>query len=550
MSNIIEKGCRYKSAGRLAAASRGGGTGEQVGIGGRRARDPMMRNVEPTGELEGQGNDQGVEVNGDVDGVIDFSTIIAHQSAGRLAAASRGGRTGEQVGRGGNQGSNQRDNKNQSGTAINDNIQGDVRNVIVNNGRRGCTYKEFLACNPKEYDGKGVTLKNRRIERYVYGLTPQIRGMVAATEPKTIQKAVQIASILIDEAIMNGSIKKNPEKRENEGEPRKDRNVIKSCEVEIKGYVFDINLIPFGSGSFDVIIGMDWLSNHKDEIICHEKVVRIYLLAVVKSPNRLSPSEMEELSGQLKELQDKGDLFDQLRGSQYFSKIDIRFRYRQLRVHEDDSPKTTFRTCYGHFKFTVMPIGLTNAPAERIAMDFVMQLPRTSSGHDIIWVIVDRLTKSAYFLPIREDYKMDRLVRHYLNEIIDRHGVPISIISDRDSRFTSRFWQSIQEALGTTLDMSTAYHLQTDGQSERTIQTLEDMHRVCVLDFGGSWDVYLLLVEFSCNISYHFSVRCALFKALYETIEKIAQIRDNLKATRDRQKSYVDKRRKPLEFSV
>ncbi|GJS92235.1 putative reverse transcriptase domain-containing protein [Tanacetum coccineum] len=95
---------------------------------------------------------------------------------------------------------------------------------------------------------------------------------------------------------------------------------------------------------------------------------------------------------------------------------------------------------------------------EGIAMDFVTKLPRTSSGHDTIWVIVDRLTKSAYFLPMREDYKMDRLARLYLNEIVTRHGVPISIISDRDSRFTSRFWQSMQEALGTRLDMSTAYH--------------------------------------------------------------------------------------------
>ncbi|GJZ98304.1 putative reverse transcriptase domain-containing protein [Tanacetum coccineum] len=109
---------------------------------------------------------------------------------------------------------------------------------------------------------------------------------------------------------------------------------------------------------------------------------------------------------------------------------------------------------------------------------------RTSSGHDTIWVIMDRLTKSAYFLPIREDYK--RLARLYLNEIVARHGVPILIISDRDSRFTSRFWQSIQEALGTHLDMSMTYHPQTDGQSEYTIQTLEDMLRACVLDFAGS----------------------------------------------------------------
>ncbi|GJW56642.1 putative reverse transcriptase domain-containing protein [Tanacetum coccineum] len=173
------------------------------------------------------------------------------------------------------------------------------------------------------------------------------------------------------------------------------------------------------------------------------------------------------------------------------------------------------------------------------------------------------------------DYKMDRFARLYLNEIVARHGVPISIISDRDSRFTLRFWQSTQKALGTRLDMSMAYHPQTDGQSERTIQTLEDMLRACVLDFGGSWDVHLPLVEFSYNNSYHSSVRCALFEALYgrkcrspimwaevregqligpelvqETTEKISQIKDRLKAARDRQKSYADKRRKPLEFSV
>ncbi|GJY13975.1 putative reverse transcriptase domain-containing protein [Tanacetum coccineum] len=189
---------------------------------------------------------------------------------------------------------------------------------------------------------------------------------------------------------------------------------------------------------------------------------------------------------------------------------------------------------------------------EGIAMDFVTKLPRTSCGHDTIWVIVDRLTKSAHFLPMREDYKMDRLARLYLNEIVARHGMPISIISNRNSRFTSRFWQSMQEALGTRLDMSTAYHPQTNSQSDRIIQTLEDMLRACVLDFKGSWDVHLPLVEFSYNNSYHSSVRCAPFEALYvpETTEKISQIKDRLKAARDRQKSYADKRRKPLEFSV
>ncbi|GJV56868.1 putative reverse transcriptase domain-containing protein, partial [Tanacetum coccineum] len=167
------------------------------------------------------------------------------------------------------------------------------------------------------------------------------------------------------------------------------------------------------------------------------------------------------------------------------------------------------------------PSGLLQQPEipkwkwEGIVMDFVIKLPRASSGHDIIWVFMDRLTKSAHFLPMREDYKMDILARLYLNEIVARHGVPISIILDHDSRFISRFWLSMQEALGTRLDMSTAFHPQTDGQSERTIQTLEDMLRACILDFRGSWDVHLPLVEFSYNNSYHSSVRCALFEALY-----------------------------------
>ncbi|GJU31373.1 putative reverse transcriptase domain-containing protein [Tanacetum coccineum] len=583
-----------------------------------------------------------------------------------------------------------------------------------------------------------------------------------------------------------------------------------------------------GQGSFDVIVGMDWLSNQKAVIVCHEKIVRIPVgegkvlyvqgecnvgktktlmstkaneptlsdipivrdfedvfpddlsglppqpqvefcidlipgaTAVAKSLYRLAPSEMQELSEQLQELQDKGfirpshspwgapvlfvkkkdgsfrmcidyhelnkltiknryplyridDLFDQLQGACYFSKINLRSSYHQLRVHDDDISKTAFRTRYEHFEFTVMPFGLTNAPVvfmdlmnrvckpyldkfvivfiddiliysktkedhenhlrlmldllrkeklyakfskcefwlqesevkglilvaqgeafkdenviveglnvgsvrtkiideahktrysvhpgadkiyydlrdmywwpgmkkeiaiyvskcltcaksssllqqpeipewkwEKIAMDFITKFLRSSSGHDAIWVIVDRLTKSAHFLAIREDYSMEKLARLYIDEIVARHGVPTSIISDRDGRFTSRFWQTMQKALGTRLDMSTAYHPQTDGQSERTIQMLEDMLRACVIDFGGSWNIHLPLAEFSYNNSYHSSILCAPFEALYgrkcrspvlwaeigdsrlirpELVQETTDIRDRLKAARDR----------------
>ncbi|GJY40993.1 putative reverse transcriptase domain-containing protein [Tanacetum coccineum] len=190
-------------------------------------------------------------------------------------------------------------------------------------------------------------------------------------------------------------------------------------------------------------------------------------------------------------------------------------------------------------------------------------------------VIVDCLTKSAHFIPTRATDNMETLTRLYIKEIVSRHGVPISIISDYDSHFTSRLWQSLQNALGTQLDMSTTYHPETDRQSERTIQTLEDMLRAYVIDFGKGWDKHLLLIEFSLNNSYHANIKAAPFEALYgwkcrspvcwaevgdvqltgpeiihETTEKIVQIRQHLQAARDRQRSYANVRRKPLEFQV
>ncbi|GJZ66193.1 putative reverse transcriptase domain-containing protein [Tanacetum coccineum] len=185
-------------------------------------------------------------------------------------------------------------------------------------------------------------------------------------------------------------------------------------------------------------------------------------------------------------------------------------------------------------------------------MDFVTKLPKTTSGQDTIWVIVDRLTKSSHFLPMKETDSIEKLMRQYLKKVVSRHGVPVLIISDRDT-----------------------YYPQTDGQSERSIQTLEDMLRACVIDFVKCWDRHLPLVESSYNNSYHTSIKAELFEALYgrkcrspicwaevrdaqltgleivhETTEKIIQIKKCIQAARDRHKSYADRRRKPLEFEV
>ncbi|GJS04794.1 putative reverse transcriptase domain-containing protein [Tanacetum coccineum] len=170
---------------------------------------------------------------------------------------------------------------------------------------------------------------------------------------------------------------------------------------------------------------------------------------------------------------------------------------------------------------------------DNITMDFVTKLPKTSQGYDTIWVIVDRLTKSAIFTPIRETDPLDKLARLYMKEVVTRHGIPVSIISDRDPRFASNFWKSLQNALGTRLDMSTAYHPETDGQSKRTIQTLEDMICVCAINFGKVGEAQILGPEL-----------------IQETTEKIVQIKQRMQAARDRQKSYADLKRKPMEFQV
>ncbi|WZZ27141.1 hypothetical protein YC2023_010542 [Brassica napus] len=212
---------------------------------------------------------------------------------------------------------------------------------------------------------------------------------------------------------------------------------------------------------------------------------------------------------------------------------------------------------------------------DMVTMDFVSGLPTTTGGKNSIWVIVDRLTKSAHFLAIKTSDRADQLARTYISEIVRLHRVPVSIVSDRDTKFTSVFWRAFQKALGTKVHMSTVYHPQTDGQSERTIQTLEDMLRAYVLDWEWSWAKYLPLAEFAYNNSYHSSIKMAPYEALYgrpcrtplcwtevgerreiepamvqEIVEQVEMLKMRLREAHDCQKSYADKRRKDLEFEI
>ncbi|KAL4026717.1 hypothetical protein IC575_015156 [Cucumis melo] len=162
----------------------------------------------------------------------------------------------------------------------------------------------------------------------------------------------------------------------------------------------------------------------------------------------------------------------------------------------------------------LQPLSVPGWKWESVSMDFITGLPKTLKGYTVIWVVVDRLTKSAHFVP-GNPLTPPRSGAIIYDEIVRLHGVPVSIISDRDARFTSKFWKGLQLALGTRLDFSTAFHPQTDGQTERLNQILKDMLRACVLEFSGSWDSHLHLMEFAYNNSYQATIGMAPFEALY-----------------------------------
>nr|GEV06122.1 retrovirus-related Pol polyprotein from transposon 17.6 [Tanacetum cinerariifolium] len=463
-----------------------------------------------------------------------------------------------------------------------------------------------------------VTLESRMIKRYVYGLALQIRGMVAATEPKTIQKAVQIFGALTDEAIRNGSIKK-VEKRGNVGETNKDKNgrddnkrtrtgnafvttvnpdcksvprnvnpvnarnltvracyecgstdharpacprlnreqgpkenhlnqvaannggqghgnqgyqargiafmlgakeariepselgfrykieiasghlveidkVIKNYKIEIEGHVFDIDLIPFGHRSFDVIIGgacrtlkVSLRTTQEGEIGMEQE------LAFQTLKDKLCNAHVLALPNGLEDFVVYCDASRIGLGCVLMQRGKvIAYASRQLKIHEKNYTTHDLELgavvfalkIWRHYLYGTNSVIYTNHKSLQMKKDIAEYVSKcltcfkVKAEHQRLYGLLQQ--------PKIPDYKMDRLARLYLNELVARHGVSILTISDHDSRFTSRFWHSMQEALGTHSEMSTAYHPQTNGQSECTIQTLEDMLRACkgVVRFG------------------------------------------------------------------
>jgi hypothetical protein len=223
----------------------------------------------------------------------------------------------------------------------------------------------------------------------------------------------------------------------------------------------------------------------------------------------------------------------------------------------------------------LQPLKIPEWKWEEIGMDFIVGLPYTQVGYDSIWVIVDRLTKVAHFIPVKTTYSGAKLADLYMSRIVCLHGVPKKIVSDRGSQFTSKFWEKLHESMDTKLNFSSTYHPQTDGQTKRTNQILEDMLRACALKYGKSWDKSLPYAEFSYNNSYQASIKMAPYEALYgrqyrtplfwsqtgesqvfrpevlkDAEKQVQMVRECLKVAQSRQKSYADKRRRDLSFEV
>ncbi|WVZ97637.1 hypothetical protein U9M48_043154, partial [Paspalum notatum var. saurae] len=193
----------------------------------------------------------------------------------------------------------------------------------------------------------------------------------------------------------------------------------------------------------------------------------------------------------------------------------------------------------------LQPLAIPAWKWEDVHMDFIVGLPHTQEGYDSIWVVIDRLTKSAHFIPVKTTYRAKQYAELYISRIVSLHGVHRTITSDRGSLFVSRFWEQLQAALGTNLVRSSAYHPQTSGQVERVNQILEDMLRAYALTYSTKWEDCLPLAEFAYNNGETVTFGPDL---VTQAEKQVKFIHENLKRAQSRQKSYSDRRRRPLVF--
>jgi hypothetical protein len=223
----------------------------------------------------------------------------------------------------------------------------------------------------------------------------------------------------------------------------------------------------------------------------------------------------------------------------------------------------------------LQPLSIPMWKWDDISMDFIVGLPLTARKKDSIWVIMDRLTKTAHFIVVHTTYLVQQYAELYMDQVVRLHGIPKTIISDRGTQFVACFWEQLHECLGTKLIRSSSYYPQTDGQTERMNHILEDMLRASILHFDKSWDKCLSLAEFSHNNNYQASLKIAPFDALYgrrcrtllnwseagertlfgpdlvkDAEEKVQVIRENLKLAQMRPKIYHDKGTTPRHFEV
>nr|GEW26585.1 putative reverse transcriptase domain-containing protein [Tanacetum cinerariifolium] len=351
--------------------------------------------------------------------------------------------------------------------------------------------------------------------------------------------------------------------------------ILRGCTIGLLGHPFNIDLMPLELDSFYVIIGMDWLANNHAVTICDEKIVCIPFedeilivqgdrsdkgkkstLSIISCTKTQKPSSSPWGAPVLFVKKKDGSLRMCI---DYHEQNRLTIKNRNPLSRIDDLFDQLTR--YGHYEFQVMPFGLTNAPTEKVEheghLKKILELLKKEElyakfssvifgflSQDTIWVIIDRLTKSAQFLPMKENDSMEKLMRQYLREVVSKHGVSVSIISNRDGRFTSQFWKSLNKALGTQLDMSTTYHPRADGQSKRIIQTLEDM---LVTPFEALYGRKCRSPICWAEVG---DAQLTGSKIVHETTDKIFQIKKRIQATRDRQKSLADRNRKPAEFQV